>query len=400
MDLAHAEKAFLDSNLLLLAQKYNLDAQKALIIQAKLWPNPNLSYGRGPFIPLYDPTSLYPKSNFGYNSENDATISQLILLAGKRNKQIKMAQGNAKLSEFQFYDLLRTLKYTLRSDFFNIYYQQQSAKVYQAEINALRQVVSAFAEQQGSGYIAEKEVLRVRAQLYSFQSEYNNLLNQIRGLQTELRLVLQVNPDIYIDPQLDSSAIKKLNPSTFTINRLLDSAYQNRTDLLIARENTNINKLNYDYQKALAVPDLTAYVSWDHQGSYAVNYNGLGVSFDLPVLNRNQGNIKSAKALIANSVANEKSTEAAVKENIYNALEIAYAQDNLFRNIDPKFSGDFERLVNEVLINYQRRNLGLLDFLDFYDSYKQNVLQVNSIQYNRVQAFEDLNYYTGTNFYN
>ena len=48
----------------------------------------------------------------------------------------------------------------------------------------------------------------------------------------------------------------------------------------------------------------------------------------------------------------------------------------------------------------ERRNLGLLDFLDFYDSYKQNVLQVNSIKYNRIQAFEDLNFYTGTNLFN
>ena len=73
-----AEKIFLDSNLQLLAQKYNIDAQQALIIQARLWPNPNLSLSRGPIIPLYDPQSNYPHSNFFLNSENAAGISQLI----------------------------------------------------------------------------------------------------------------------------------------------------------------------------------------------------------------------------------------------------------------------------------------------------------------------------------
>ena len=68
--------------------------------------------------------------------------------------------------------------------------------------------------------------------------------------------------------------------------------------------------------------------------------------------------------------------------------------------MDAKFSKDFERLLNEVLINYQKRNIGLLDFLDFYDSYKQNVLQINTIKSNRINAFEDLNFYTGTNFFN
>lgn len=400
LTLPQAEKIFLDSNLQLLAQKYNIDAQRALIVQAKLWPNPNLSIGRGPFIPLYDPASNYPHSNFFNNSENDASVSQLILLAAKRNKQIKLAQANTTLAEYQFFDLLRTLKYTLRTDFFDIYYLQQSARVYDAEIRALQQVADAFIQQQGKGYISEKEVVRIRAQLYNFKSEYNDLLNQIRRIESELRLVLQLKPAIYINPVADSLIINNLDASRYNLNVLLDSAYHNRTDLQIARTTTTINKLNYNYQKALAVPDLTASASWDRQGSYAINYNGLGISMDLPVLNRNQGNIRSAKAQIAGAIATEKSTEATVAENISNSLEIAFEQDKLYRGIDPKFSNDFERLAGQVLFNYQRRNIGLLDFLDFYDSYKQNVLQMNTIMYKRVQAFEDLNFYTATNFFN
>ena len=72
----------------------------------------------------------------------------------------------------------------------------------------------------------------------------------------------------------------------------------------------------------------------------------------------------------------------------------------MYQNIDPKFSDDFDNLIQQVLINYEKRNISLLDFLDFYDSYKQNVLEVNSVKFNRVSAFEDLNYYTGTNFFN
>jgi outer membrane protein, heavy metal efflux system len=398
ISLPEAEKMFLDSNLLLLAQKYNIDAQRALILQARLWPNPNFSFSRGPLIPVSSPG--YPKSNFFVESENAASLSQLILLAGKRNKQIKLAQANTMLAEYQFFDLLRTLKYTLRTDFFNIYYMEQSARVYDAEIRALQQIVTAFDQQEGKGYIAEKEVVRVKAQLYSFQSEYNDLINQINDTQSELRLILQVKPDVFIDPLPDSLSIGGLDPARYPLTMLMDSAYRNRTDLQIARTNTNINKLGYDYQKALAVPDLTLGLSYDEQGSYANNFTSIGVSMDLPVLNRNQGNIKSAKAQIAYSLAQEKSTVATVAENVSRSLQKAFAQDKLLRNIEPKFTADFDRLVNEVLINYQKRNIGLLDFLDFYDSYKQNVLQINSIKYNRVQAFEDLNYYTGTNFFN
>src|SRR5579863_5178729 len=190
--LRDAEKMFLDSNLLLLAQRYNVDAQKALVIQAKLWPNPNFGISHG----LYSGTlnQFFP---VGANDETAATLSQLIVLAGKRNKQVKIAQANARLSEYQFFDLLRTLKYTLRTDFFNIYYLQKSAKIYSSEIVALQQVSNAFAQQEGKGYISEKEVVRIKAQLYSLQSEYNDLVNQINDLQSELKLILQAKPTIY-----------------------------------------------------------------------------------------------------------------------------------------------------------------------------------------------------------
>ena len=87
-----------------------------------------------------------------------------------------MAEANATIAEYQFFDLLRTLKYTLRTDFFNIYYFMESAKVYDAEIHALQEIVTAFAQQEGKGYISKKEVVRIKAQLYSFQNEYNDLI--------------------------------------------------------------------------------------------------------------------------------------------------------------------------------------------------------------------------------
>jgi outer membrane protein, heavy metal efflux system len=275
----------------------------------------------------------------------------------------------------------------------------ESAKVYDTEIHALQDIVKAFSQQEGKGYISEKEVVRIKAQLYTFQNEFNDLILQVNDAESELRLVLQLKPTIYVSPILDSNLVNNLDPLKYSLTTLIDSAYKNRTDLQIARMNNTFNKLNYSYQKALAVPDLTASASYDKQGSYALYYNSIGVSMDLPFFNRNQGNIKSAKAQIANTDALEKSTVATVEESVNHALQKALAENKLFQSIDPNFSSDFERLMHEVLSNYEKRNISLLDFLDFYDSYKQNVLQINSIKYNRVQAFEDLNFYTGTEFF-
>lgn len=394
LNLDSAEQIFLRNNLMLLAQKYNIDAQKALVIQARLYPNPNININRGFFHP-----ELKKFFAGGPDGETSAGLSQLIILAGKRNKQIRIAETNTKLAEYQFYDLLRTLKYTLRSDFFNIYYLGQSARVYTEEIRALQQVVDAFQKQQGKGYIAEKEVVRVKAQLYSLQSEYNDLINQINDEESELRLVLQVK-NRYISPQTDETRLAALNPVKYTINTLIDTAYKARADLKIARASVDLSRQVYALQRSMAVPDVTLQMGYDEQGSYVHSFNSIGLGIDIPIFNRNQGNIKSARSVIDLSVTAQKSTEATIEEQVARALLKAIDQDKMYRKIDPSFGKDFERLMHEVVTNYERRNISLLDFLDFYDSYKQNTLQVNTIKFNMVSAFEDLNFYTGANFFN
>ena len=393
LNLESAENRFLQQNLLLLAQQYNVSAQKALIIQARLYNNPSFSLEHG----LYNPvTKSY--FNFGGNGETSASLSQLIILAGKRNKQVQLAKANAILSEYQFYDLLRTLKYTLRTDFYNVFYLQQSSKIYNEEISSLQKVADVFQKQEEKGYISEKELVRIRAQLYNLQNEYNDLINQINDVQSEIRLLLQVK-NVTVDPLLDSSFIARLNPAQYPLSILVDSAYKDRTDLMIARINTDVSKLNYSYQKSLATPDITLALSYDQQGSYIHNFNSIGMGIDIPIFNRNQGNIKSAKSMIDVNMITQKNTEASVAEQVYRALQKAFDADKLYKNIDPGFYSNFNRLMHEVLINYQKRNISLLDFLDFYDSYKQTTLQMNSIRYNRLSAFEALNFYTGTNFF-
>lgn len=394
--LDSAEKLFLSGNFILLAQKYNIQVQKALEIQAKLYPNPNLSF----YYSLYNTQTrkFFPVGMGTSGGELSGQISQLIYLAGQRNKQVRITEANTRIAEYQFYDLIRTLKYTLRTDFYNIYFLLHSAAVYDEEIKSLQQVVSAFEEQEGKGYISEKEVIRIKAQLYTLLGEYNSLIGQINDEESELRLVLQVKGS-FISPELDSAKMGTFSPSTFSLATLLDSAYKNRSDLLMARTTVEASKLNYNYQKSLAVPNLTLALAYDQQGSYINNLTSLGAAIDLPFFNRNKGNILAAKITTDANSALQQSTEATVHENVSHALEKAFANDKLYRSIDPKFLKDFDHMLHEVLLNYEKRNLTLLDFLDFYSSYKDNILSSNNIQFNRISAFEDINYYTGTEFY-
>lgn len=122
LDLPTSEKTFLDSNLQILAQRFNVDATRALIIQARLWPNPNINISQGAYNTQTHKWFQIADPN---DAEQSVQLSQLILLAGKIKKQTRIAETNFHLAEYGLYDLLRTLKLALRSTFFNIYYLQR-----------------------------------------------------------------------------------------------------------------------------------------------------------------------------------------------------------------------------------------------------------------------------------
>jgi outer membrane protein, heavy metal efflux system len=396
LKLAEAENLFLRNNLLLLAQHYNVEASQALVIQARLWNNPSFEFAQGAYNPETGKWFSFDKNH----GETAISLSQLILLAGKINKQVKMASTGALLAQYNLFDLLRTLKFTLRTDFYTLYYLQQTAGVYEQEINSLKKIVAAFQQQESKGYIARTEVVRVKAQLYSLQSEFNDLTNQINDKESEFRLLLQASPATYILPLTDTTALGRANPTDFSLGAIMDSAYLNRTDLMIAKANLTLSEQNYAYQKALAVPDITVGVNYDKNGSYVHNFNAASLGFSIPLFNRNQGNIKSAKSTISFNNAMLQSTQKALEEQLTRAYQKAIDADRLFREIDPSFAGQFAELSQAVLDNYTKRNIGLLDFLNFYDSYKQNIVQLNNILAGKATSLENLNYLSGTNFYN
>lgn len=397
LSIDSAEAHFINRNFLLLAQRYNIDAAKALEIQAKLYPNPNLSLAST----LYNsPANRFFPAPLTNSGELMGALNQTIVLAGKLNKNLRLAEANTRLSQYQFFDLIRTLKYSLRVTFYNIYYLMQSAKVYKLEIENLGHVVKAYNNAELKPFISEREVVRVKAQLFSLENDHQQLINQINDAQSELRLLLQEKAGVFVYPELNNDALENTDPLKYPLAALIDSAYKGRTDLLIAQANTTVSKLNYNYQKALAVPDISVGVSYDQQGSYIHNLSMFGFAMDLPFFNRNQGNIKAAKASIEMSKATEQSIRLTVEENVFRALQKALDADSLFKNMDASLGKDYARLIASALDEYKRRNMSLLEFLDFYDAYIQNALQINAVKYNKLEALEDINFFTGSSLFN
>ena len=396
LTVKQAEDLFLKNNLQLIAQHYNIGIADAQVITTKLFPNPDFSSTSG----LYDTNT---HKFFDYSAgqgEYSGNISQLFTTAGKRNKNIQLAQIGVEQAKYQFFDLLRTLKASLRSDFFAIYFQQESAKVYDTEINTLQKILNAYKEQNAKGNISEKDVLSIQSQLYSLQAELAGLAAGIDASISQLQLLIRAKPGTYIEAEYNYELDGIDVLGTVPYKNLLDSAYNNRYDLRLAKSAVEYNDMNLKYQRALAVPDINLSLGYDRRGGYVPNYTNLGIEFNLPFFDRNQGGIKQAQLTIDQGKVQLQGQQDQVENDVSVNYLTASRYEKLSNSFDPKFKRDFTHLIQEVVKNYEVRNIGLIEFLYLYDSYKVNAVQLNNIQLSRVNALEQLNYVTGTPFFN
>lgn len=396
LTMQQAEDSFLSKNLSLIAQQYSIDSARATVITARLYDNPGFNFASG----FYQPES---KKFFDYSDKNREIaiqVNQLVKTAGKRNKAINLATSGIDIAQFQFYDLIRTLRYILRNDFYDIYFLERSERLYDQEINSLKSIVTAFEQEQKKGYIALKDVLRIKSELYTLQAEYNDLQTNIDYVQSELRLLIRAGPDSYIIPIADTVNVKSSIVSQTPFQLLIDSALLNRPDIKALNSNILFSQNNLTLQKALAKPDITLDLNYDRQGSYVKYFNSVGIGIPIPLFNRNQGNIKNARVQVeVNKVAYNAGLDK-LKNDVTTSYITALRAEKLLQSFDPKFDTDLEQFINEVFINFQKRNLTILEFLDFYESYKQNVLQLNKLRFNKMSALEQLNFSIGKIIFN
>jgi cobalt-zinc-cadmium efflux system outer membrane protein len=388
--LPEAEQQFLQKNLSLLAEKYNIDIARAQVIQARLYNNPNVQVALASWNPTHK--KILDVSNA--SGEFVYGIQQLIILAGKRNKQIKLAETNTLMAENSFYDLLRTLRYTLHTDFYQAYFLQNSVASYQVQIAALEKLAANYDTLQTKGIVTMKEAVRIKSLLYSLKTEQTSLQNQFNDIEADIQVLLTNNHAWYV-PVFDKAPSALPDVRQFALPALVDSAYANRYDLKLAQNTVVYNQQNYNLQKALAVPDMTLGAQFDKRGSFVDNASFLTFAMDLPFFNRNQGNRKAARISVDQSKVTLQQQQLTVENDVQQAYVKALNTQKMLNTIDPQFQKNFETILHSITENFEKRNISLLDFTDFYDSYKQNILQYNQLQNDRIQAIETLNFSIG-----
>ena len=69
--------------------------------------------------------------------------------------------------------------------------------------------------------------------------------------------------------------------------------------------------------------------------------------------------------------------------------------EKLNTSLSVNFAADFNLLLKGALSNFEKKNLSLLEFVDMFESYKESMVQYNTIKTQRLTAFEELNFNVG-----
>lgn len=139
--LQEAEQCFMTNNLQLLAAHYEISKADAAIIQARLFENPVISFEQNVYNRL---NGRY--FDFGKDGQTAVELEQLIYIAGQYNNRIKLEKANKEIAQYQFEEVVRTLRSELKKDFIRLFYAIQSQQIYETEISSLAKVIETVGQ--------------------------------------------------------------------------------------------------------------------------------------------------------------------------------------------------------------------------------------------------------------
>jgi outer membrane protein, heavy metal efflux system len=390
--LADASRLFLDRNLSLLAARANIDVARAQAVQAGLWDNPSLTLGG----PAYNPLSGRPLDFWSSGAQRSVQIDQLFQLAGKRNKQVRVYELGASIAEDQFYDLMRTLRYTLVTAFYDLHYLLQSKAVYDRGIGTLERTIASYETLRGKGDVPEQDVLRLKALQLGLEAERQEIMAGVAEKSATLLVLLRDTLAVSVSPRVAGNPAAGLSLAGISVDTLLDIAHASRRDLRAARTGVAYQEATVRLQKALAWPDLTVGGVYDHVGSAWTDYFGVELQVILPVFNRNQGGIAAAEAGLGQAQALAAQAGVQVSRDVAQAWSMCVESDALASRADSAFAGSFDDFIARYVGLYERRVIGLLEFTDMFESYKNSMIQIQQLGARRMDAYSALDFAIGT----
>jgi len=391
LTIQQADSLFLKNNYQLLAQSMHIEAQKAQIIQAKLYPNPVFTAD----FNAYDPeNNRY--FHVGQTGHKAFQLEQLILLGGKRKAEIDLAKTQVAIAEIAFTQLVRQLKSRLHSDLFHLGELTKLINRYQSQLELLDNLLNTYNTQAEKGNIPLKDVVRLKTAYLQLNNDRAELLKDYYELQNSVQTILQTNAIIVFES--NNQDLEKFI-QVLSLEQLHETAKVNRPDLLILEQNKLLAQQYLAYQKRSAVPDITLFTAYDQRSGAFNNQINAGFSIPLPLWNHNKGNIKTSQYQLKEVEYTIQGMQSQAVIELQNALSLYNQTITEYQKAMTLYNEDFEIILNGMIENFQKHNISLIEFIDFFESYNDGLNEIARIKTQLVTSAQQINTLTGKDIY-
>lgn len=356
------------------AQKYNVSIAEAGIESAKVFPDPELSFG------AFDNQNASKKLGYGYN----AGLSTTLELGEKRRSRIDLAKSQVELNKAMLDDYFRNL----RADASLAYYAAiQNFYIFQVQKNSwenMDKLAKADSIRFKLGAITETDARQSKLEagtlkntLYQNEADWKTALVQLNLLTGK------AHADTLFMP---SGGFDKLDRD-FSLGNLIANAQNNRADLVVALNTKTAAEKSLQLVKANRTIDLGINLGGTYNAA-ATNeiaptpaYRSLnaGLSIPLKFSNHYKGDIKAAQYTIKQSAVQYDQVLLQIQTEVMQAwmnYKAAQQQATQFKN---GLLTEAQKVLDGKTYSYKRGETSLLEVLNAQRTY-------NDVQQNYYQA--------------
>ena len=389
ISLDQAIQLALQHNHALQAARTAIQQSQAEEITANLRPNPTV-LGDALFVPVFQPSDF--TSPFIDNStEFDLGISYLFERGKKRQHRLQAARDVTTQTRSLVADNERTLTFQTASQFINVQLAESALDLAQQDLSSFQNTVNISEIRYKAGDISEDDYLKIKLQLLQFQTDVSQAqVARVQGL-SDLRQLLGYDS---VPANYDVTGNFEYQPLQLNLEDLQAKALQLRPDLRAAQQGVTAANSAYQLQKADGKRDVTAQINYTHVS--AANTASFFGSVQLPLFDRNQGEIARAHYAIAQAQQQAQATENQALTDVRDAYESLQTQDQILKLYTSGYLNEAKEDRDISQYAYQRGAASLLDYLDAERSYRSTQLAYRQALASYLLALEQLREAVGT----
>ncbi len=342
------------------------------------------------FLPIFNPSN-FNGDYIDQNSQFDAGIGYLFERGGKRQHRLQAAKDQTAVTRSLVADNERTLTFDVATQFYNAQLAESTLDLAERDLKSFQQTVDISESRYKAGDISEGDLLKIKIQLLQFQMDASSArLARVQALTSLRQLVgYESVPEDY-----DVAGEMTYQPLAMQKEDLQAMAIRQRPDLLAAEQSITLSESQYGLAKANGKRDVTLTFDYDHVAS--TNNGSFFFNMDLPIFDRNQGEIARTKLAIGQAQEQEKEASETVMSDVENAYDGLRTNDEVVKLYQGGYLDEATQSRDISKFAYEHGAASLLDYLDAERSYRATQLAYLQSLADYLMAMEQLREAVGT----